>query len=112
MSAAIDRDPSAPMATDARRAPLITHVFPTFAVGGAQVRFAALANHFGAEFRHIVVALDGDSGCRERLDPTLDIEFPSVEAPKHAMLANAWRVRLPLPRLPPAGPVIGHWRAL
>ena len=32
----------------------------SFAVGGAQVRFAALANHFGAAFRHIVVSLDGD----------------------------------------------------
>ena len=74
-------------------APLVAHVFPSFAVGGAQVRFAALANHFGAEFRHIVVALDGDAGCRDRLDPKLDIEFPSVAAPKHAMLANAWRFR-------------------
>jgi glycosyltransferase involved in cell wall biosynthesis len=92
--------------------PLVAHVFPSFAVGGAQVRFAALANHFGADFRHIVVALDGDLGCRERLDPALDIEFPSVEAPKHSMLANAWRFRALLRRWRPDVLVTGNWGAI
>jgi glycosyltransferase involved in cell wall biosynthesis len=98
----------APAAT----APLVVHVFPTFAVGGAQVRFAALANHFGSAFRHIVVALDGDTGCRERLDPGLTVEFPSVEAPKHAMLANAWRFRALLRRWRPDVLVTGNWGAI
>ena len=93
-------------------APLVAHIFPSFAVGGAQMRFAALANHFGAEFRHIVVALDGDLGCRERLDPALDVEFPSVEAPKHAMLANAWRFRCLLRRWRPDVLVTGNWGAI
>jgi glycosyltransferase involved in cell wall biosynthesis len=74
-------------------APLVAHVFPTFAVGGAQVRFAAIANHFGPAFRHIVVALDGNLACRERLDPGLDVTFPDVGAAKDAMLSNAWRFR-------------------
>jgi glycosyltransferase involved in cell wall biosynthesis len=93
-------------------APLVAHVFPGFAVGGAQVRFAALANHFGAEFRHIVVALDGDLGCRERLDPALDVEFPAVAAPKRAMLANAWRFRSLLRRWRPDVLVTGNWGAI
>lgn len=88
------------------------HVFPSFAVGGAQVRFAALANHFGPEFRHLVVALDGDTGCRERLDPDLDIAFPAVDAPKHAMLANAWRFRALLRRWRPDVLVTGNWGAI
>jgi glycosyltransferase involved in cell wall biosynthesis len=99
-------------AMEGASAPLVLHVFPSFAVGGAQVRFAALANHFGAEFRHIVVALDGDLGCRERLDPTLDIEFPSVKAPKHAMLANAWRFRSLLRRWRPDVLVTANWGAI
>lgn len=93
-------------------APLVVHVFPTFAVGGAQVRFAALANHFGRAFRHIVVALDGDIGCRERLDSSLDIEFPEVEAPKNAMLANAWRFRALIRRWRPDVLVTGNWGAI
>ncbi len=88
------------------------HVFPTFAVGGAQVRFAALANHFGREFRHIVVALDGNTGCRERLDPGLDVSFPPVEAPKNAMLANTWRFRALLRRWRPDVLVTGNWGAI
>src|SRR6202790_1252526 len=93
-------------------APLVVHVFPTFAVGGAQVRFAALANHFGAQFPHIVGALDGETGCRERLDPGLDISFPSVTAPKNAMLANAWRFRALLRLWRPDVLVTGNWGAI
>jgi glycosyltransferase involved in cell wall biosynthesis len=93
-------------------APLVVHVFPSFAIGGAQLRFTALANHFGPAFRHIVVALDSDLGCREQLDPCLDIEFPSVEAPKHAMLANAWRFRSLLRRWRPDVLVTGNWGAI
>ena len=44
------------------------HVFPTFAVGGAQVRFAALARGLGGKFEHVVVSLDGVCGA-ERLVP-------------------------------------------
>ena len=92
--------------------PLVLHVFPTFAVGGAQVRFIALANHFGSGFRHMVVALDGDISARDRLDPTLDVTYPTVEAPKNSMLANAWRFRALLRRWRPAVLVTGNWGAI
>jgi glycosyltransferase involved in cell wall biosynthesis len=85
--------PSAEQTQERHPAPLVVHVFPTFAVGGAQVRFAAIANHFGADFRHIVVSLDGDLACRERLNPGLDATFPRVVAARNATLANAWRYR-------------------
>jgi glycosyltransferase involved in cell wall biosynthesis len=100
------------MSVATRPAPLVVHVFPTFAVGGAQVRFAAIANHFGAAFRHIVVALDGDTSCRDRLDPGLDVTFPTVEAPKNAMLANAWRFRGLLRQWRPDVLVTGNWGAI
>jgi glycosyltransferase involved in cell wall biosynthesis len=97
---------------EAATAPLVVHVFPSFAVGGAQVRFAALANHFGTEFRHMVVALDGDLGCRERLDTGLDVAFPAIDAPKNAMLANAWRFRALLRHWRPDVLVTGNWGAI
>jgi len=40
----------------------LLHVFPSFQVGGSQRRFAALANHFGQNYRHTIVSLDG---CRD-----------------------------------------------
>ena len=98
------------MTPDARL--LVLHVFPTFAVGGAQVRFAALANHFGPRFRHIVVALDGDISCQARLDSGLDVTFPKVESPKNAMLGNAWHFRGLLRRWRPDVLVTGNWGAI
>ena len=50
-------------------APLLLHVYPAFAVGGSQTRFAAVANHFGRRWRHAIIAMDGNIACRERLDP-------------------------------------------
>ena len=93
-------------------APLMVHVFPTFAVGGAQVRFAALANHFGRAFRHAVVSLDGDLACRERLCADLDVTFPVVAAAKDAMLSNAWRYRRLLRNWQPDGLVTYNWGAI
>lgn len=78
---------------DEARPPLVVHVFPTFAVGGAQVRFAAIANHFGRAFRHIVVSLDQNLACRERLDAGLHVRFPVVSAQKNTMFSNAWHYR-------------------
>ncbi|MEI7710291.1 MAG: glycosyltransferase [Rhodospirillales bacterium] len=92
--------------------PLVVHVFPTFAVGGAQVRFAAIANHFGAAFRHIVVALDGNFECRERLRPDLDAKFPAVDAPKGSMFGNARRFRQLLKQWRPDVLVTGNWGAI
>jgi glycosyltransferase involved in cell wall biosynthesis len=73
------------MATAART---ILSVFATFAVGGQQVRFAALANRYGPRYRHLIVAMDGNDACRERLLPSLDVSFPSVPIRKGATLAN------------------------
>jgi glycosyltransferase involved in cell wall biosynthesis len=93
-------------------APLVAHVFPTFAVGGAQMRFAAIANHFGPAFRHIVVSLDGDLACREHLRGDLDVSFPAVAAPKNAMFANARRYRRLLRDWRPDVLVTGNWGAI
>ncbi len=93
-------------------APLVAHVFPTFAVGGAQVRFAAIANHFGPAFHHIVVSLDGDLTCRERLRPDLAITFPRVIGAKNAMFSNAWRFRGLLREWQPDVLVTCNWGAI
>jgi glycosyltransferase involved in cell wall biosynthesis len=100
------------LATGQSAAPLVVHVFPTFAVGGAQVRFAAIANHFGPAFRHIVVSLDGNLACRERLDPGLDVTFPLVRAGKHAMLSNTWAYRGLLRGWRPDALVTCNWGAI
>jgi glycosyltransferase involved in cell wall biosynthesis len=45
----------------------LLHVFPTFAVGGSQMRFAQLARLHGERYRHTVIALDGKYDMAGRL---------------------------------------------
>ena len=92
--------------------PLILHVFPTFAVGGVQVRFAAVVNHWGRRWRHAVVAMDGDLSCRERLDPALGVEFPPVAVRKGDTLGNVLRFRRTLRRLRPDLLVTSNWGSI
>lgn len=80
---------------------LLLHVYATFAVGGPQVRFAAIANRFGRRWRHAIVAMDGNIACRERLSPDLDVSFPQVDIRKGDTLGNVRRFRGVLKALRP-----------
>ena len=93
-------------------APLLLHAYATFAVGGPQVRFAALANRFGREFRHAIVAMDGNTACRERLDPALDVSLPAVEIRKGDTLGNRRRFRAVLGALRPDALVTSNWGSI
>ena len=53
----------------------LLHIFPSFQPGGVQLRFAQLANHFGPRYRHLVIALDGAIGAKQRLGPHVDVTF-------------------------------------
>ena len=90
-------------------APLLLHAFSTFAVGGAQVRFATIANHFGPRWRHMIVAMDGNLACRERLDPGLDVQFPDVPLRKGHTLHNVRVLRGMLRAVRPSALVTSNW---
>ncbi len=60
--------------------PTVLSVFPSFAIGGAQMRFAALANRFPNRWRHRVIAMDGNRSAADRLAPGLDLDFPRISA--------------------------------
>ena len=90
-------------------APLILHVFSSFAVGGVQIRFASVVNHFGTRWRHAIVAMDGDLACRERLDPALDVSFPAVQVRKGDALGNVRRFRRVLRDLRPHALLTSNW---
>ena len=92
--------------------PLLLHVYPTFAVGGAQMRFATLANRFGSDYRHAIVAMDGNTACRERLNPGLDTTFPAVEVRKGDTLGNRARFRAVLRALRPDMLVTSNWGSI
>ncbi len=66
----------------------LLHVFSTFAVGGPQMRFAAIANHFGRRWRHTIIAMDGRTEARARLDPGLDVTFLDIPVLRGRTLGN------------------------
>jgi glycosyltransferase involved in cell wall biosynthesis len=92
--------------------PLLLHAFATFAVGGAQMRFATLANAFGDGYRHIVVAMDGDHACARLLSPALDLRCEPIEAPKRATFGNVRRFRGLLRQFAPDLLVTYNWGAI
>lgn len=92
--------------------PLALHVFSTFAVGGPQVRFAALVAHLGESWRHMIVAMDGNLACRERLPPGLDVSFPDIDHRKGAMAANARAFRRHLRDWQPDVMVTSNWGSI
>ena len=89
--------------------PLILHVFPSFTTGGSQTRFAAIANHFGPQFRHAIIAMDGDTGCRTRLDPSLQATFHAVPVRHGRTLGNIRPFRAMLRQLAPNALFTYNW---
>jgi glycosyltransferase involved in cell wall biosynthesis len=64
------------------------HVFPSFAVGGSQIRFAQIANHFAASYRHTVVTLDGNFEARARVNGDVELTIRAIAFDKKKSLAN------------------------
>ena len=98
--------------SNSSNAPLLLHVFPTFGTGGAQVRFCDVANFFGHRWRHIVVAMDDVTTCRERLDPKLDITFTPMKLPKGNTIGNVLRCRSVLTKSKPATLLTTNWGSI
>ncbi|MFH5925479.1 glycosyltransferase family 4 protein [Roseomonas xinghualingensis] len=92
--------------------PLILTVFPNFDVGGPQVRFALIANHFGAAYRHAIISMNGSLDCAGRLSSDLDVIFPTVEARRNSTLANAVQFRRVLKELRPDLLVTNNWGSI
>jgi glycosyltransferase involved in cell wall biosynthesis len=97
------------VSTPVRSAPLLLHVFSSFAVGGAQVRFAAIANRYPYAWRHAIVAMDGNLECRERLSAEVDASYPDIGIRKGDTLGNVVRLRRVLRELRPNALVTGNW---
>jgi glycosyltransferase involved in cell wall biosynthesis len=94
------------------RAPLLLHAFPTFDVGGSQVRFATIANHFGPHLRHLLVAMDGRYACRERLGPEVELTVLTPAMRKGDALGNVRSFRSVLRSTRPDALVTYNWGSI
>lgn len=88
---------------------MLLHVFPTFAIGGAQVRFAALANRFGPRWRHGVISLDGRTDCAERIGTHVPLTLLPAPVAKGEGPWRLWKIRRALAALSPDVLVTSNW---
>jgi len=90
----------------------ILHVFPTFKIGGAQVRFAELAKGFGNRFSHTVIAMDGSYAAAQFLPPDVDIKLGGVPAAGGSLMARLSRYRRDLAAQAPDLLITYNWGSI
>lgn len=90
----------------------ILHVFPSFGVGGAQMRFVALAKGLGRDVSHTVISLSGDRNAVQYLaaeDPVTLADAPSGAG---SLMARLGRYRTVLREGAPDLLVTYNWGAI
>ncbi|UTW56358.1 glycosyltransferase family 4 protein [Kordiimonas sp. SCSIO 12610] len=91
--------------------PHILHVFPSFEIGGAQRRTAALLNGGFSEFRHSILALDKNYEAIELINSTRQNVFAltDLEFPKSNMIKAGFQARKHLKAIQPDLLVTYNW---
>ena len=94
--------------------PHLVHVFPSFSVGGQQIRFVTLANALAGKYRHTVLAMDRDLACQDLLDPAVGCRTVPLNARKARGLSldNFLRFRRMLAQLRPDLLMTYNWGAV
>ena len=87
----------------------ILHVFSTFGVGGPQIRFTQLANHFGGRYRHYIVPMDGATDVLARLGSGVDASLLMVPNRRGRLWLNVRAFRKTLRDLKPDVLVTSNW---
>lgn len=93
-------------------APHVLHVFPSFDVGGAQMRFAALAEGLGDRFSHTVISLTGNYEAAKHLHPAAPIRLETANATKGSLLARLRGYSRQIADLKPDLLVTYNWGAI
>ncbi len=99
---------------------VLLHAFSTFALGGAQARFVALANAWAQEdaragvqrFKHVIVAMDGHYEAGDRLVPEVNWERMPLPVVRGSGLANRKKFRQVLRELHPDQLLTYNWGAI
>jgi hypothetical protein len=58
------------------------HIFPSLGVGGVPLRMVRIINHFGARFRHTVIALDNNFEAAAGIDRSVDVTLWPAQPPR------------------------------
>lgn len=99
-------------ATTSSQPRTLLHAFPTFEIGGSQIRFAALANHHGPRYRHLIVSMDGKTDCIDRIRKDVMFEILKIEIPKNSSIPNFFDLRRILHTIKPDVLVTYNWGSI
>ncbi len=88
------------------------HAFPSFEIGGAQVRFARLANKHRTQFSHFLYAANQSYKATELLNDGIDFSIPDVAYSKGHLANNFIHFRRALKELRPDVLVTYNWGAI
>jgi len=87
----------------------LLHVFPSFAVGGPELRTCDIINHFGRSYRHTVIPMNGDTFARERIKKEIRIEYVTLDFEKKTTLRNITLFRKRLKKIRPDVLLTYNW---
>jgi glycosyltransferase involved in cell wall biosynthesis len=99
-------------ARDSAPAPLLLHVLPSFAVGGVQVRLARIITALGDRYRHRIIALDGNGGAAQLIDPALGVVIDTAPREKRALPGALFAIRRELAATSPDLLLTYNWGAI
>ena len=90
----------------------LVHVFPTFAVGGAQIRFSQLAAAHGDRYHHTIIALDGILDTVSLLSKQIVVKVVVPNFDKASGVRTLIRCRGILNELKPGMLITYNWGAM
>jgi glycosyltransferase involved in cell wall biosynthesis len=90
----------------------LLHVFPTFEVGGAQMRFSRLVKAHAARYRHTVIALDTVTDMASRVPTEAQITYRKISFDKRRVFANLRLFRNMIEEIGPDVLVTYNWGAI
>jgi glycosyltransferase involved in cell wall biosynthesis len=90
----------------------LLHIFPSFAVGGAQSRLLQLIGAYGDTYSHTIVALDGCYDMAARLPDSAPIQYLDAKIGKRKGLAAITQIRSVIVGVHPDVMVTYNWGAI
>lgn len=106
------RLPEAALQSATCNRPHLVHVFPSFNIGGVQVRFATLAQAMGERFRHTVVSLNNEYGAAALIAADVPVAYASPPRPSRSPLIRIGRLAGLLDELEPDLLLTHNWGAM
>ncbi|MBN9590200.1 MAG: glycosyltransferase [Alphaproteobacteria bacterium] len=94
------------------RPPRLLHVFPSFDIGGSQVRFASLLKRLGPQFEHTVISLDGRWSAATLLPGDAPVTALAGPAGSKGLASRLMRIRGALETIAPDALLTYNWGAI